>query len=55
MNLNNPSIVGFGISNRMTYEKVIERSKGAIIGSSFINFIEQNGIEDIGEFIKKFR
>tara|TARA_X000000368_G_scaffold415027_1_gene406002 strand:+ start:831 stop:1592 length:762 start_codon:yes stop_codon:yes gene_type:complete len=55
MNLNNPSIVGFGISNRETYEKVIERSKGAIIGSAFINFIEQNSIEDIGNFIKKFR
>ena len=55
MNLNNPSIVGFGISNRETYQKVIEKSKGAIIGSAFINFIEQNGIEDIGEFIKKFR
>ena len=55
MNLNNPSIVGFGISNRETYQKVIEKSKGAIIGSAFINFIEQNGIENIGKFIKKFR
>ena len=55
MNLNNPSIVGFGISNRETYQKVIEKSKGAIIGSAFINFIEQNGIEYVGEFIKKFR
>ena len=55
MNLNNPSIVGFGISNRKTYEKVIEKSKGAIIGSAFINFIEQNGLEDIGKFIKKFK
>ncbi|RZP11158.1 MAG: tryptophan synthase subunit alpha [Flavobacteriales bacterium] len=55
MNLNNPSIVGFGISNRETYEKVIEKSKGAIIGSAFINFIEQNGIKYIGKFIKKFR
>ena len=55
MNLNNPSIVGFGISNRETYQKVIEKSKGAIIGSAFINFIEQNGIEDKGGFIKKFK
>ena len=55
MNLNNPSIVGFGISNRETYEKVIKKSKGAIIGSAFINFIEQNSLEKIGEFIKKFR
>ena len=55
MNLNNPSIVGFGISNRETYQKVIEKSKGAIIGSAFINFIQQNGIEYIGKFIKKFR
>ena len=55
MNLNNPSIVGFGISNRETYQKVIEKSKGAIIGSAFINFIEQNGIEDLGGFIKKFK
>ncbi len=55
MNLNNPSIVGFGISNRKTYEKVIEKSKGAIIGSAFINFIEQDGVDNIGGFIKKFR
>ena len=55
MNLNNPSIVGFGISNRKTYEKVIEKSKGAIIGSAFINFIEQDGIYNIGDFVKKFR
>jgi len=55
MNLNNPTIVGFGISNRKTYEKVIRKSKGAIIGSSFINFIEQNSLDNIGEFIKKFR
>ena len=55
MNLNNPSIVGFGISNRETYQKVIEKSKGVIIGSAFINFIEQNGIEYIGKFVKKFR
>tara|TARA_A100001011_G_scaffold180028_1_gene188903 strand:- start:544 stop:1305 length:762 start_codon:yes stop_codon:yes gene_type:complete len=55
MNLNNSSIVGFGISNRKTYEKVIEKSKGAIIGSAFVNFIEQNGLEDIGKFIKKFK
>ena len=31
----------------------IEHSFG-IIGSAFINFIEQNGIEYIGKFIKKF-
>ena len=55
MNLNNPSIVGFGISNRKTYEKVIEKSKGAIIGSAFINFIEQNGVDNIEDFVKKFR
>ena len=55
MNLNNPSIVGFGISNRKTYEKVIEKSKGAIIGSAFINFVERDGVDNIGDFIKKFR
>lgn len=55
MNLNNPSIVGFGISNRKTYKKVIEKSKGAIIGSAFINFIEQYGLEEIDKFIKKFK
>lgn len=55
MNLNNPSIVGFGISNRKTYKKVIEKCRGAIIGSAFINFIEQNGLEEIDKFIKKFK
>ncbi|MEM7373527.1 MAG: tryptophan synthase subunit alpha [Bacteroidota bacterium] len=36
MNLQNPTLVGFGISNHQTYSTVCQYSSGAIIGSAFI-------------------
>ena len=39
MNLKNPTIVGFGISNFETFNKAVSYSNGAIIGSAFINFL----------------
>lgn len=53
MNLKNPQIVGFGISNRETFLQATEHQKGAIIGSSFINFIKNNEISEINNFIKQ--
>ena len=55
MNLNTPTIVGFGISNSETFNSAVEHSSGAIIGSAFINFLEQKGVEEIDQFIKKIR
>lgn len=52
MNLKNPQIVGFGISNKTTFEQAVKHQKGAIIGSSFIQFISENGIDHIQNFIR---
>ena len=52
MNLKNPQIVGFGISNKTTFEQATRHQKGAIIGSSFIQFVAKNGIDTIDNFIE---
>ena len=36
MNLKNPAMIGFGISNKQTFESACKYSSGAIIGSAFI-------------------
>jgi len=52
MNLKSTLIVGFGISNKSTFNKVCEYANGAIIGSAFIKFLEANGVDEIDEFVK---
>ncbi|MEZ4842543.1 MAG: tryptophan synthase subunit alpha [Flavobacteriaceae bacterium] len=51
MQLKNPQIVGFGISNKETFEQATQFTKGAIIGSAFIKHLSQYGVQDINEFI----
>ena len=55
MNLNTPTVVGFGISNAQTYEVASSHSRGAIIGSAFIKFLEKEGVGKIEEFIRSIR
>ncbi|MDG5492696.1 tryptophan synthase subunit alpha [Psychroserpens sp. SPM9] len=50
MNLKNPQIVGFGISNHETFSQATQYAKGAIIGSAFITFLSNHGIKDISKF-----
>lgn len=52
MNLKNPQIIGFGISNKITFGQATKHQKGAIIGSSFIKFLSNNTISSIPEFIQ---
>lgn len=52
MNLNNPQIIGFGISNNETFTQATEYAKGAIIGSAFIKHLTTNGIDTIDTFVK---
>lgn len=52
MNLNNPQIVGFGISNKETFTQATKFAKGAIIGSAFIKYLTTNGISNIDKFTK---
>lgn len=51
LNLKNPQIVGFGISNHETFTQATTHTKGAIIGSAFIKHIEANGVDKINEFV----
>ncbi len=55
LNLKNPQIVGFGISNNETFTQATKTAKGAIIGSAFIKHIKNNGVDRIGDFIKGIR
>lgn len=41
MNLNNPLMVGFGISNKATFQAACEHAAGAIIGSRFVTLLEE--------------
>ena len=52
MNLKNPQIVGFGISNNETFTQATKHTKGAIIGSAFIKYLKGNGINTIENFVK---
>jgi len=53
MNLKNPRLIGFGISNHKTFTKACEYAHGAIIGSAFINQLRSDASEEsIKEFVK---
>ena len=52
MNLNNPQIVGFGISDMKSFVQATKYAKGAIVGSSFIKFLSKN--ESINSFVERF-
>ena len=41
MNLRNPRMVGFGISNKQTFDAACAHSSGAIIGSRFVTLLNE--------------
>lgn len=55
MNLKNPRLIGFGISDSETFSKASEYSNGAIIGSAFIKTVKdsQNLSGDIQQYLSK--
>lgn len=55
LQLKNPQIVGFGISNNETFLQATKTTKGAIIGSAFIKHLTQNGADVVEDFIKQIR
>ncbi|MGB2342108.1 MAG: tryptophan synthase subunit alpha [Flavobacteriaceae bacterium] len=55
MNLKTPTIVGFGISNAATYTAATNYSKGAIIGSAFIKFLKEKGVDQIHNFVAEIK
>jgi tryptophan synthase alpha chain len=54
LNLKNPIVAGFGISDKHTFQKATSIANGAIIGSAFVNALHnsKNLNEDIGLFVK---
>ena len=47
MHLKNPTMIGFGISNKQTFESACANANGAIIGSKFVQLLdEENGNAD---------
>jgi tryptophan synthase alpha chain len=56
MQLKNPAIIGFGISNNETFAKACEYAQGAIVGSAFVKLLgTENYLERIPEFVKSIR
>jgi len=53
LKLNNPQIVGFGISNNETFTQATQYTKGAIIGSAFIKHLNNKGVDKIDSFVKQ--
>ena len=51
MKLNNPQIVGFGISNNETFTQATQYAKGAIIGSAFIKHLTNKCVNTINAFV----
>jgi tryptophan synthase alpha chain len=43
LNLNTPGLIGFGISDKESFELACSHSAGAIIGSAFIKALDENG------------
>ena len=52
MNLLNPTLIGFGISDAESFSQACEYANGAIIGSAFINAISNT--ENLDAVIKSF-
>jgi tryptophan synthase alpha chain len=57
MNLKNPTVIGFGISDNQSYKKACEYANGVIIGSAFINAITDSKDlkTDIGNFVNSIK
>lgn len=56
MDLNNPFIIGFGISNKETFDKAVKYANGAIVGTAFIKLLtDQDYLKSIPAFIKSIR
>lgn len=56
MQLQNPLMIGFGISDKQTFDAANEYASGAIIGSAFVKKLAQGDTqENITAFMKQFR
>lgn len=54
MNLRNPRLIGFGISNKATLEAAQQNASGAIIGSKFITLLKESvNVKEAVKVLKK--
>ncbi len=57
LGLTNPRLIGFGISDKATFENACRYASGAIIGSAFVKALGQPLPPDqiVSEFVKQIR
>ncbi len=56
MDLQNPVMIGFGISDRKSFNKAAEFTRGAIVGSAFVKFLDaENALLNVGDFLASIR
>lgn len=57
LNLTNPCLIGFGISNHETFSTASRFAAGAIVGSAFINLLKEstNIEQDVHTFVKEIK
>ena len=55
MRLSTPKIIGFGISNNENFSIASKYSKGCIVGSAFIKYIQKNGLKNTHNFINQIK
>ena len=56
MQLKNPTIFGFGITNNESFKKACEYANGAIVGTAFVKLLgTENYLEKIPGFVKSIR
>lgn len=55
LKLTNPTMIGFGISSKETFDKACKYANGGIIGTAFVKAIEAGNLEEnIEAFMTKF-
>ena len=56
MQLKNPTMIGFGISDAAAYQKACAYANGAIVGSAFVKFLgNEDYMERLPEFMKEIK
>lgn len=55
MKLNNPTMIGFGINSKETFDKACKYANGGIIGTAFVKSLHSGQAqENVAEFMKEF-
>jgi len=55
MKLNNPTMIGFGISSKETFDKACKYANGAIIGTAFVKSLSADDVQgSVKQFMKEF-